>query len=100
MSAWDHLKTPETRQAEAVLRKKFRRAEAYGYNSASIRVRIIDKRFAGKSRSKRENMVLPLFDELPEETQADLMILLMLTPAEVDESLMNWEFEKPPPLMV
>jgi hypothetical protein len=100
MSAWDHLKTPETQQVEAVLRKKFRRTEAYRYNSASIRVRIIDKKFAGKSWSEREGMVFPLIETLPEETQADLMIVLMLAPDEVDDSLMNLEFERPAPSMV
>jgi acid stress-induced BolA-like protein IbaG/YrbA len=100
MPAPHQKKTPETRQIERLLRSKFPRAEAYRYNSASIRVRVIDSRFAGQSRTEREEQVLPLIRQLPEETQADVMILLMLTPDELARSLMNLEFENPTPSMV
>jgi stress-induced morphogen len=93
MSVWDKRKTPETRKVEEVLRTRFPKADAYRYNSASIRVRIIDKAFRGKSRTEREDMVFPLIGTLPEDTQADIMILLMLAPEEKGESLMNLEFE-------
>ncbi len=42
-------------------------------------------------------MVAPLLEQLPEETYTDIMILLLLTPEEVDESLMNMDFENPAP---
>jgi stress-induced morphogen len=89
--------TPETRKIEALLRGTFPKAEAYRYNSASIRVRIIDDQFAGKTRSEREDLVWPLLEQLPEETRADIMIVLMLSPDEIDDSHMNLEFEKPSP---
>ena len=100
MSAWEHLKTPETKKIERLLRKTFPNTEAYRYNSASIRVRVIDKKFAGKSMLEREDRVLPLIRTLPEETQADIVILLMLAPDDANLSLMNLEFENPSPSMV
>jgi stress-induced morphogen len=90
-------KTAETKAIENLLRKQFPKTEAYRYNSASIRVRIIDPEFRGKSMTDREAVVLPLIRKLTENTQADIMILLMLAPEEAGESLMNLEFEKPSP---
>jgi stress-induced morphogen len=85
------------------LRKKYAaehpraRIKAYRYNPASIRVRIIDPDFAGKDRSQRHKEVWPILEELPEEVQADLMLLLLLTPEETGESSGNTEFEHPSP---
>ena len=42
-------------------------------------------------------MVLPPIHRLPDDTQADIMILLLLTPEEARGSLMNFEFERPSP---
>lgn len=100
MQAWDDLKGPETELIEKVLRKKFPKTDAYRYNPASIRVRVVDKKFKGKSIPEREDRVLPLIRQLPEDIQADIMVLLMLTPDETAESLMNLEFEKPTPSML
>src|SRR5665213_1865173 len=97
VSPWKSKKTKETRKVEALLRKEFPKTDAYRYNSASIRVRIIDDRFEGKSTEKRAAMVEPLLKQLPETTQADIMNLLMLAPSEANSfsrhSLMNAEFE-------
>jgi len=88
--------TQETEMIEETLREKgFADTTAYRYNSASIRVRIIDKRFAKKSWTKREKMVLPTIRSLPEEIQLDIIFLLMLAPDEAEESPMNMEFENP-----
>ena len=38
--------------------------------------------------------------ELPEETQSDVTILLLLAPEEAGRSLMNLEFENPSPSRV
>lgn len=99
MSAWESRRTDETRRVEQVLRREFPQVDAYRYNSASIRVRVIDPRFAGKSIEERDAMVAPWLDQLPEETQGDIMLLLTLTPDESApgtlhrHSLVNLEFE-------
>jgi hypothetical protein len=90
-------KTSETRRIETILGERFSNVEAYRYNSTSIRVRVIDEAFRKLSKTKREDIVQPLLDSLPEKTQADIMILLLLTPEETDASLMNLEFEHPTP---
>jgi hypothetical protein len=98
---WEARKTAETRKVEKVLRKEFPRTDAYRYNSASIRVRIIDPRFEGKSDEERDAMVEPLLEQLPEGTQADIMNLITLSPGEAAQStkasLINSEFEDPTP---
>jgi len=101
VNRWKSMRTPETRHVEAVLRKKFPSSDAYRYNSASIRVRVVDSRFEGKSIERRDTMVEPLLAQLPQKTQADIINLLTLTPAEKDASsrkhLLNIEFEDPSP---
>jgi stress-induced morphogen len=96
---WEDRKTDETRAIERALRKRFANTEAYRYNSASIRIRIIDDAFEGKSESDREQMVDPILDQLPEETQSDIMLLLTLTESETKDFgkdyLTNLEFENP-----
>jgi stress-induced morphogen len=99
---WHAMRTRETREVERVLQREFPKSDAYRYNSASIRVRVVDPRFKGKSTAKRDAMVERLIRELPEETQAEIMTLLTLTPEEVSDSfnrksLMNLEFEDPSP---
>src|ERR1700736_5520470 len=44
--------------------------EAYRYNSASIRIRIIDPDFEGLDLVERDEMVRPLLRTLPEEVGA------------------------------
>jgi len=72
-------------------------AEAYRYNSVSIRVRLIHDDFRDTTRSAREDRVLPVIHTLPDETQEDITILLLLAPNELDRSPMNIEFEHPVP---
>jgi hypothetical protein len=99
MPGWERKKTDETRKIEALFRKEFPQTEAYRFNSASIRVRVIDDRFEGKSIAEREAMVLPLFKKLPKKTRDDVLLLLTLAPSEQgtsnSQSLMNLEFEQP-----
>ena len=99
---WKAMRTEETQQVEETLRQAFHQADAYRYNSASIRVRVIDPRFKGKDISKRDAMVEKHLKELPERTQADIMNLLTVTPDEIGkpensprEWLLNVEFEDP-----
>ena len=95
MSSVDRKKTDETREIERMLREHFPDVIAYRQNSASIRVRVVDERFRGKSLIDRENMVEPLLATMPEETQIDITILLLLSPEEIGRSMMNIEFEDP-----
>ena len=97
---WEAMRTPQTRHVEEVLRKVFPNTDAYRYNSASIRVRVIDPQFEGKTTEERDSMVEPLLKQLPEETQADIINLLTLSPSEMTstihrKSLLNAEFDDP-----
>ena len=105
---WEAKRTDETRQVEEVLRKAgFNRVDAYRYNSASIRLRVIDPRFEGLSPEKRDAMVEPYLERLPERTQADIMTLFTFAPSELHQSpktfrefLKNTEFDNPSPSML
>ncbi|MBX6316163.1 MAG: hypothetical protein IRY99_25120 [Isosphaeraceae bacterium] len=65
------------------------------YNSASVRVRIIDPDFEGQSLTARDDAIWEILDRLPDEVRSEIGLLLLLTPREAETSLMNLEFEKP-----
>jgi stress-induced morphogen len=101
---WQTKQTPETRSIEDLLRKQFEQADAYRYNSASIRIRVIDSRFEGMPRDKRDALVEEQIDKLPPETQRDIVTLFTFAPSElsgipqnVRESMLNSEFDEPSP---
>lgn len=71
--------------------------EAYRQNSVSVRVRILNPEFAGWSRSQREEDVWAILNDLPEETLAEISLLLLLTPEEAKNSLASLEFDDPTP---
>ncbi len=64
-------KTKETRLVEDVFRQTFQDCpvdyppQAYRYNSASIRLRVVNRLFKGKSFMKRFDMIDPIIDSLP-----------------------------------
>ena len=105
---WKDKCTDETRQVEEVLQKaKFEKVDAYRYNSASIRVRVIDPRFEGLAPEKRDAMVEPHLEKLKERTQADIMNLFTFAPSELQQTpetlkefLLNTEFDDPSPSML
>lgn len=104
---WEAKRTDETRSVEDVLREAFEQADAYRYNSASIRVRVIDKRFEGMSREKRDSLVEEQLAKLPPETQRDIVTLFAFAPSELIESprtFREWmqcrEFDDPSPSML
>lgn len=82
---------------EELLRKQFQEADAYRYNSASLRVRVVDDKFKGLSNEKRDDLVEPILSKLDESTQADIMNLVLLYPGEEREvflaNINNEEFE-------
>ncbi len=101
---WSSKITPETEQIVQLLRPHFVKhpanypPAAYRYNSASIRVRVVDEIFRKKNLVERDKLVAPILEKnLPEETYSDIMILLLLAPEEIDESPANFEFEHPRP---
>lgn len=105
--AWESKRTDETREIEARLRSVFDQADAYRYNSASIRVRVVDPRFEGMSRESRDAMVEAEIDKLPPETQRDIVSLFTFAPSELSgppqnlrELLLNTEFDHPSPSML
>ncbi len=103
--AWEAKRTTETRGVEDTLRRAgFAQADAYRYNSASIRVRVIDPRFEGLTGEQRDALVELHLAKLPERTQADIISLFTFAPSELDQSsktlrqlLLNTEFDDPSP---
>ncbi len=73
------------------------RIEIYRQDPVSVRVRIIDPDFGGRSRVDRHETVWRYFDILDDETQADLSSLILLTPDETAKSLANFVFDDPVP---
>lgn len=103
-SRWEAMCTDESREVEKRLRREFPRTDAYRYNPASLRVRVIDTRFEGLTAEQRDSLDETFLDELDPATQADIVNLLTLAPSERDgagrPSLMNLEFEAPSPSML
>lgn len=101
---WEAKRTSETRMVEDLLRRNFQQADSYRYNSASIRVRVVDDRFEGLPREQRDAMVEPFLDKLPIETQRDIVTLFTFAPSELEQTpatfrefLLNAEFDDPSP---
>jgi stress-induced morphogen len=100
--------TDETHEVEQVLRSAgFENVDAYRYNSASIRVRVVDSRFEGMRPENRDAMVEPHLEKLPEQTQSDIISLFTFAPSELQQApktlrqfLLNTEFENPSPSML
>jgi hypothetical protein len=106
-TAWESKRTDETRRIEALLGSVFDQADAYRYNSASIRVRVIDRRFEGMPREKRDAMVEEQIEKLPPETQRDIVTLFTFAPSELSappknsrDFMLNTEFDDPSPSML
>lgn len=105
---WEKKRTDETIEVEKVLKAAgFRQVDAYRYNPASIRVRVVDPQFAGRSSEERDALVEPHLERLPERTQADIVSLYTFTPDELQDApatfrefMLNTEFEHPSPSML
>jgi hypothetical protein len=105
---WEARRTDESRMVEDVLRKAgFEKVDAYRYNSASLRLRVIDSRFEELSPEERDAIVEPHLKRLPERTQADIVNLFTFAPSELEQPtnsfrqfFMNTEFDDPSPSML
>lgn len=73
------------------------RIDLYRQNKVSVRVRIVDPGFAGKSKSVRSQEAWTYLDHVPEDVQSDISLLLLLTPDETKASMVNFEFDDPLP---
>jgi hypothetical protein len=71
--------------------------KAYRQNPFSLRARIIDPDFAGVGLAERHDAVWRLLEGLPEESQSQMSVLLLLTPEETAQSMANLEFDHPTP---
>lgn len=104
---WEAKRTDETRMVETRLSRQFKQVDAYRYNSASIRVRVIDPRFEGMKREQRDALVEAGLDKLPPETQRDIVTLFTFAPSELTQTpetfrefMQNTEFDDPSPTML
>ena len=77
------------------LEPHFENVKVYRYNSVSVRIRIIDPKFADLSLVDREKLVKPHLKGLSKEVRSDITVLLLLTDDELSSSLMNYEFDHP-----
>jgi hypothetical protein len=72
------------------------RIDVYRYNSASIRIRVIDPDFKDKDMTERDDEVWVILKKhVPTPPLDEVNLILLLTPAETKTSLMNQEFENP-----
>ena len=99
---WESMKDDDSRRIETLLREAgFERVDAYRFNSASVRVRVIDPRFEEMPVPEREDMVFPVIERLPERIREDILLLLTMAPSELKgrnrHLLVNLEFESPLP---
>jgi hypothetical protein len=100
----------ESDQAVCVLKKALDGYEAehpgaqaslYRRNIASIRLRIIDRRFQGMPKSRRHNYVWDfLAARVPEDTMSEIAVLIAVAPSELETSIANLEFEHPTPSLL
>lgn len=62
----------------------------YRYNPASIRVKIVDAVFHGRSKGERHDYAMRFLRKVPDDALAQISILLCLEPGE--SSLLDLEF--------
>lgn len=73
-------------------------AALYRHNPGSVRVRVIDRRFEGMTKTRRHADVWEfLAAHVPEDVLADVSLVLSVAPAELETSFANFEFESPIP---
>jgi hypothetical protein len=65
----------------------------YRYNPASIRVKIVDGTFHGRSKGERHDYARGFLSRVPEDVLSQISVLLCLEPGE--SSLLDLEFHDP-----
>lgn len=68
--------------------------DVYRYNSACVRIRIIDPSFAGMEIQDREQMVWPILERLPDEIVGQISVLLTIPPEERDDWSLSRDFDE------
>lgn len=98
MSKSDKVTNAQTREVEKFLQEcGFAEVECYqrsGYEYL-LRVRVTDKQFQGMSRLERMDLVEKELVRLPDDLQASITMLVVVTPAERKTSLLSLEFDDP-----
>lgn len=99
-SAKPATRDPVRRQIEEALATYARRRTGAQFkvkrqNPVAARIRVIDPAFRGLDWLKREQLVWEELDKLPNEARSQITFVLLLAPDELDESLLNREFENP-----
>jgi hypothetical protein len=88
----------QTREVEEFLRHQgFSDVECYqreGYDFL-MRLRVTDDRFHGLNRVDRASLVEQELAKLPDELQASITMLVLVTPDERKTSLLSLEFDDP-----
>ncbi len=102
--SWDSMRTEESRMVERELGKHFERVDAYRYNSASLRVRVLDPRFENRTREARDRAVERQIAKLPDDIQREIVAIFCFAPSEIQDPhknfrafTLNSEFESPSP---
>jgi len=98
MSRRNGKKAKETKIIESLLKEHFPNYPkkypplACRFTPNSIRVRLVHDSFRGKGLADRDDIVLPIIGKLPEKTQADITMLLLFSPDEVNVPIVNLDF--------
>lgn len=75
------------------------RVDVKRYNSACVRLRVIDPDFKAQGELERDDTIWNILRTLPEEISTEVSLMVLLTPKEAKTSFLNVEFEEftPPP---
>jgi stress-induced morphogen len=77
------------------------RLDMYRRDKFILRMRIIDPDFDGMTQEQRDDLIWDmLYKNLHEDLLQELSMVLLLSPREVKESMVNIDFEKPQPVTV
>ena len=91
-------------ELEAILRENYlmkhpeAKLDVYRYNSASIRIRVVDPTFAGVGLTERDDEIWKaLKGRASRDALSQISFILLIAPNEATTSIMNREFENPTP---